>query len=140
MHPPLQDTPKFKPFYFPGYFLRRGAHLRTHWPPAAAKGHGGGSPLKKDSASGDRVPRQETTPPLDSDKGSELGESGVESAGEGSGEEPSTSSGERRVRARRVRVVRRWLDPHKNLENDWRKGGRHIQLYWTLMHAFQMGV
>ena len=26
------------------------------------------------------------------------------------------------------RVARRWLDPHRNLENDWRKGGRHIQL------------
>ena len=65
---------------------------------------------------------------MDSDIGSELGDSGVESAGEWSGEKPSTSSGERRLRARQVRVARRWLDPHRNLENYWKKGGRHIQL------------
>ena len=94
----------------------------------AAKDQGGGSSLQKDSARGNHFPRQETAPPMDFDIGSELGDSGVESAGEGSGEEPSTSSGERRLRARRVRVARRWLDPHSNLENDWRKRGRHIQL------------
>ena len=77
----------------------------------AAKGQGGGSPLKKDSARGNRSPRQENAPPMDSDIWSELGDSGVESAGKGSGEKPSISSGKRRVRARRVRVALRWLDP-----------------------------
>ena len=65
---------------------------------------------------------------MDSDIGSELGDSGVESAREGSGEEPSTLSGERQLRTRRVRVARRWIDLHRNLENDWRKGGRQIPI------------
>ena len=95
MPPPLQHTPSSSLFTFLGYFLRRGAHLQTQWPPVAAKGPEEGSSLEKESASGNRFQKQETAPPMDSDVDSELGDSGVESTGEGSGEEPSTSSGER---------------------------------------------
>ena len=46
--PPLQYTPKFKPFHFSGLFPKeRGPHLQIHWQPLAAKVQGGGSPLKK---------------------------------------------------------------------------------------------
>lgn len=49
-------------------------------------------------------------------------------AGSESSDEPTPQSGERNPRPRRVRVARRWMDPLRNLENDWKKGGRHIQL------------
>ena len=53
-----------------------------------SKWSGRGSPLKKCSARGNRFSRQETDPPMDCDIGSELGDSGVESAGEGSVRNP----------------------------------------------------
>ena len=74
------------------------------------------------------------------DIGSELGHSGVESAGEGSEEEPLTSSGERRLRARRVRVSRRWLDSTLTWKMTGEKGVNTYNFYLTLMHAFQMVV
>ena len=79
---------------------------------------GGGPPSKKNGARGNRFSKHETAPPMDSDVESELG--GADLVSE-SGEEGTPQSGERRTRARRVRVARRWLDPHRNLENDWKK-------------------
>ena len=65
---------------------------------------------------------------MDSDVESDSGDSELGAVGEGSGEESTPLSGERRPRARRIRVAHRWLGPHRDLENDWKRGGRQIQL------------
>ena len=57
-----------------------------------------------------------------------MGDSDLGAAEEWSGEESTASHGERRPRARRIRVAHRWLDPLRSLDTDWRKGGRHVQL------------
>ena len=65
---------------------------------------------------------------MDSDAESKKGGSDLGAVGEGSGKEFTLPHGERRPRARRIRVAHRWLDPLRSLETDWRKGGRHVQL------------
>ena len=67
---------------------------------------------------------------MDSDEESEMGDSDLGAAGEGSGEESTPSHGERRPRARRMRVAERWLGHLRSLETDWRKVGRHVQLFF----------
>ena len=65
---------------------------------------------------------------MGSDEESLMGGSELGAVGKGSDEESTSSHGERRPRARRVRVAHRWLEPLRSLETDWKKGGQHIQL------------
>ena len=66
--------------------------------------------------------------PMDRDVESDSGEFELGAVGEGAGEESTPLSGERRPRARRVRVAHKWLEPHRDLENDCKKGVQQIQL------------
>ena len=66
--------------------------------------------------------------PIVSDVESDSGDSDLGAVGKWPGDDSTTLSGERRPRMRRVRVAHRWLDPHRDLENDWKRRGRQIQL------------
>ena len=67
---------------------------------------------------------------MDSNEESEMGDSDLGAAREGSGEEFTPLHGERRPRARPIRVAHRWLDPLRSLETDWKKGVGTYNFYW----------
>ncbi len=87
------------------------------------------SSLEGEGACGNRFSKQETAPPMDRNLESEKGGLDEGADSEESGEEPPPASGERRPRARKVRVADRWFDPRNGLENSGKKGSRSMQLF-----------
>ena len=79
-------------------------------------------------------------PPMDSDVESDSGDSELGAVGEGSGEESTPLSGERRPRARRVRVAHRCLEPIGTCKMTGKEGVDKYNFCWTSTHAFQMVV